>query len=208
VFYSGVRGLSAVIQGVTLVFAVFAFQFYQTVQNSNADIGMAAENVLNLMTFGAVQTQQSLEAAVVPIVKSVTWLFMNAQGVPITGTSAVGQGGNTNLITQLSQTTPQLTTPLFYQALVVLVLVWGGFKLARNAESESLGQGGVAGAALALGYVPLLALVAFLGSVSIGGPTMTVATVGPDPATAATMAAGYSLVCGAVGGLAGGALGS
>ena len=86
-----------------------------------------------------------------------------------------------------------------YRLLPVVVLAVAGALVARQRGAETPGDGAVAGGALALGYLPLLAILA----VAIGATS----DIQPSILVAAVVGLGLPLVVGAVGGAAVGAAG-
>ncbi|MFC7079707.1 hypothetical protein [Halorussus caseinilyticus] len=128
----------------------------------------------------------------IPAWKGVTWLFLNAHFVATRFPTVTGGTRTTNVVTGEGGSTLLLALP------PLLLLVAGA--VAAYGRPGGL----AAGAALALGYLPLSAMAAFVTTHAIGD---TWAAISADPVTAILLAGVvYPAAFGAVGGVVVGAV--
>jgi hypothetical protein len=124
--------------------------------------------------------------------KAVAWFFLNAHYV---GTKAPTLVGGTQF---LNFVTREGSVPGLLLVLPPVVLVVAGAAVAYGRSAEIV-DGASTGATVAVGYLPLSLLAAFLTTYSFGGSE---ATVAPDPVTAILLAGVvYPAVFGALGGV-------
>lgn len=139
---------------------------------------------------------QLLGGEAVPAWKGVSWLFLNAHFVATRFPTIAGGTRTANFVTGEDGSTLLLALP-------PLLLVAAGL-LTAYGRPASLSERAKVGATVALGYLPVSALVALLTTHAIGN---TEAAIAADPVTAVLLAGlVYPVVFGAVGGAASSAL--
>lgn len=139
---------------------------------------------------------QLLGGEAIPAWKGVSWLFLNAHFVATQFPTIAGGTRTANFVTGEDGSTLLLALP-------PLLLVAAGL-LAAYGRRGSLGERAKAGATVALGYLPISAVVALLTSHAIGNTDVAISA---DPVTAVLLAGVvYPVIFGAVGGAASGAL--
>lgn len=140
-----------------------------------------------------------LGAEAIPAWKAVGWLFYSAH---LAATRVPTLGGGTTMV-NLVERSGDGSLALLY-LLVPALLLLAGIAAARLGGTDDAVAGAVAGAAVAVGYLPL----ALGGAVVLVHPIgETGARVAPDPVGAALIAGlVYPLAFGAVGGAVAGAL--
>ncbi len=127
----------------------------------------------------------------------VGWVMYNAHFVSTESSASGGRlsaSGTANLLAEA----PNLTIPRpVWTLAVIVVLVVAGYVVA----GRSSGSGQVAGAAVAVGYLPLAVAGTFVFRVSRSGFGTSV-TVGPETFTAvALVGVAFPVICGAIGGM-------
>lgn len=133
---------------------------------------------------------QLLGGEAIPAWKGVAWLFLNAHFVATRFPTIAGGTRTLNFVTGEDGS-------ILLLALPVLVLVGAGMVAAYD-RTTNLADGAKAGAAIALGYLPISAGAAFLAAHAVGD---TEAAIAPDPATAILLAGVvYPVAFGAIGG--------
>ncbi len=131
----------------------------------------------------------------VPTWKGVAWLFYGAHGAT---TRFPTLGGGTELVNVVEQSGDG-TVALLY-VLVPALLLLAGAAAARVAGARTAGEGGGAGATVAVGYVVPAVAGTVLAAHAIGE---TGASIAPDPVTGALLAGVvYPTAFGAIGGAA------
>lgn len=135
----------------------------------------------------------------------IGWVFFNAHQVPIVSSS--GSGGSITILAQLGQASANPVPPIVYYAIPPVVLAIAGYAVAASVEPPSAVAGAVSGASVAIGYVPLALLGAFLVRISLSG-FGAAGWVGPALGTAVVLTGVWAVVCGGVGGVVAGVLGS
>jgi len=162
---------------------------------TGAAVGAVAYIVGYLTTyvFVLVESGQSLIALLVTAddFQQVGWLFYNAPYVPLN--SASYRGPPTNLLEE----TTNLTTPRpLWTIAVIVVLMIAGYAVAARTTGHPV----VAGAAVVVGYLPLMLIGTVVFRDTILNELFVSVPVAPE--TLPAIAAGISLpvVCGGVGG--------
>jgi hypothetical protein len=139
---------------------------------------------------------QVLGGEAIPAWKGVSWLFLNAHFVATRFPTIAGGTQTTNFVTGEEGSALLLALPPLLLVAAGLVVTYG--------HRGPLPEWATAGASVALGYLPASALVALLGTHSIGA---TEATIAADLVTAVLLAGVvYPVVFGALGGAVGAAL--
>lgn len=139
---------------------------------------------------------QILGGEAIPAWKGVSWLFLNAHFVATQLPTIAGGTQTTNFVTGEEGSTLLLALPPLLLVIAGLAVSYGR----RGPVSERA----KVGATVAFGYLPTSALVALLGTHSIGDAE---AAISADPVTAVLLAGVvYPVVFGAVGGAASRAL--
>ena len=129
----------------------------------------------------------------IPTWKGVAWLFFGAHGVV---TRFPRPTGGTELVNLVEQSGDGTVAALYL--LVPVLLLLAGAATARLNDARAPGDGALAGATAAGGYVVLAAALTFLSAHAIGD---TGASIAPDPITGVLLAGVvYPLVFGAIGG--------
>lgn len=141
----------------------------------------------------------------VVLAKVIGWVFFNAHQVPIVSSS--GGGGSINILAQMGQASATGVPPIVYDAIPPVVLAIAGYAVAAAVEPPSAVAGAVSGASVAIGYVPLALLGAFLVRISLSG-FGAAGWVGPAVGTAVVLTGVWAVVCGGVGGAVAGVRGS
>lgn len=127
----------------------------------------------------------------------VAWVFYNAHFVPALVEVDLPFVGGTDAVNFVSQS--DALSPLLYLVPVVLLL-GGGLAVCRRVQPADAGEAALSGASVALGYLPLAVVGAFLSRIELGS-----STGGPDLLLAVVLAGlAYPLVIGAVGGVVAG----
>lgn len=127
----------------------------------------------------------------VPTWRGVGWLFYNAH---LVRTKVPGPGGP-SFVDFLSQT----EQGWLLLVVIPVILIASGVIVASRGDIGAIGQGGIHGAAIAVGYLPLSAGGALLTAQPIGE---TGARIAPDLLPALFLAGiAYPLLFGAVGGV-------
>lgn len=132
----------------------------------------------------------------IPVWKAVAWLFLNAHFVP---TAVPVPGGPEHV--DFIRRSDDAALALLYVVVPVLLVV-AGFLVARSADGWSPAEAAADGAAVAAGYLPLVAAVAVLSRHAFGGGG---AEIGAELVMAVGLAGlAYPVVFGSIGGLAAG----
>lgn len=169
-------------------------------------LGISVDDLVQAYTRGAGGGSDAAAGETLVLLgKVIGWIFFNAHQVPIVNSS--GNGGSVNMLAQMGQTSMNPIPPIVYYAIPPVVLAIGGYTVARSVETPTAVSGAKPGAAVAIGYIPMALIGAFLVRISVSGFQAS-GWVGPALGTAVVLTGVWAVVCGGVGGVVAGAWGS
>lgn len=188
------EGALTIVAGWLFVGMVFLFEVGSSIESFEAEVGAPGDTVL-----GAALQAFSTEEFLLGVAKLITWVFAGAHQVAIE-VDAPDMAGSVNVVTELAGTGGWVT-PIVYQAIPPVLLLYGGYQLARAKTGTTTLRSVSIGAMIAIGYAIGVGILALVAGIDDGG-----LSVGPDPITFVLLGAVYGMLFGGLGGLVAAAL--
>ncbi|MFW6448250.1 MAG: hypothetical protein ACOC0X_01785 [Halobacteriota archaeon] len=134
------------------------------------------------------------EEVLVGAAKLISWLFAGSHQVAV-DVSRGDTSGSVNMVTALADT-GELATPIVYFLIPPVLLLYGGYQLARAKPRAMTRQSFAVGAMIAIGYAAGAGVIGFLSSSDAGGLSAS-----PNPLVVVLFAGIYGVIFGGLGGL-------